>query len=144
MSLSHFINFGLLFLKLSIRHECNKQFHCDFNHVPIDIKNKRGHLITIYNVYMNTESLKKAQHNKIENVAGSVWLSLFMNGNGKCKFPSTPPSTGLSRIQHLTQKWWNFEFRNIRRCVHTAIIMEPSMWHSSAIPWKAAYGPQVK
>jgi hypothetical protein len=22
--------------------------------------------------------------------------------------------------------------------------MEPSMWHVSAIPWKAAYGPQVK
>jgi hypothetical protein len=27
---------------------------------------------------MNTESLKKAKHGKIENVAGSVWLSLFM------------------------------------------------------------------
>jgi hypothetical protein len=25
-----------------------------------------------------------------------------------------------------------------------AVIMEPSMWHVSAIPWKAAYGPQVK
>jgi hypothetical protein len=22
--------------------------------------------------------------------------------------------------------------------------MEPSMWHSLDIPWKAAYGPQVK
>jgi hypothetical protein len=22
--------------------------------------------------------------------------------------------------------------------------MEPSMWHVSAIPWKAAYGPQEK
>jgi hypothetical protein len=25
-----------------------------------------------------------------------------------------------------------------------AVIMEPSMRHVSAIPWKAAYGPQVK
>jgi hypothetical protein len=25
-----------------------------------------------------------------------------------------------------------------------AVIMEPSMWHASAIPWKVAYGPQVK
>jgi hypothetical protein len=49
------------------------------------------------------ESLKKVQHNIIENVAGSVWLSLFMDGNVKWKLPSTPPSTGLSRIQHL--KW---------------------------------------
>jgi hypothetical protein len=24
-----------------------------------------------------------------------------------------------------------------------AVIMEPSMWHVRAIPWKAAYGPQV-
>ena len=27
------------------------------------------------------------------NVAGSVWLSLFMDGIVKCKLPSTPPST---------------------------------------------------
>jgi hypothetical protein len=25
-----------------------------------------------------------------------------------------------------------------------AVIMEPSMLHVGAIPWKAAYGPQVK
>jgi hypothetical protein len=55
-----------------------------------------------------------------------------------------PSSTGLSRIQHLTRKWWNFEFRNIRGCVHTAVIIEPSMWHSSAILLKAAFSPQVK
>jgi hypothetical protein len=24
------------------------------------------------------------------------------------------------------------------------VIMEPSMWHVNVIPWKAAYGPQVK
>jgi hypothetical protein len=35
------------------------------------------------------------------------------------------------------------ELWNIRRCVHMAVIMEPSMWHISAIPWKTAYGPQV-
>jgi hypothetical protein len=87
------------------------------------------------------ESPKKAQHGKIENVAGSVWLSLFMDGTAKCKLPSTPPKTGLSRIQHLTCNWYNFEFWNIRRCVHMTVIMEPSMWHVSAIPWKAAYGP---
>ena len=37
----------------------------------------------------------------IANVAGSVLLNLFMDGSGKCKLPSTPPSPGLSRIQHL-------------------------------------------
>jgi hypothetical protein len=40
--------------------------------------------------WRKSESLKKVQHNKIENVAGSVWLSLFMDGTGKCKLPSTP------------------------------------------------------
>jgi hypothetical protein len=37
----------------------------------------------------------------------------------------------------------NFEFRNIRRCVHTAYIMELSMWHFRATPLNAVYGPQV-
>jgi hypothetical protein len=48
---------------------------------------------------------------QIENVAGSVWLSLFMDGIVKCKLPSTPPRTGLSRIQHFTWTWtiWNFQ-----------------------------------
>ena len=35
--------------------------------------------------------LKKTQHNKTENFADSVWLSLFMDGTGKCKLLSTPP-----------------------------------------------------
>jgi hypothetical protein len=51
------------------------------------------------------ESLKKAQHGNIDNVAGSVSLSLFMGGSGNNKLPSTPPSTGLSRIQHLNMNW---------------------------------------
>jgi hypothetical protein len=45
----------------------------------------------------NTETLKNAQNNKIENVAHLVCLSLFMDGTGKCKLPSTPPDNGLSR-----------------------------------------------
>ena len=35
--------------------------------------------------YRKKETLKKAQNNKIVNVAGSVWLSLFMDGSVKCK-----------------------------------------------------------
>jgi hypothetical protein len=88
-------------------------------------------------------SFLKAKHVKLENVAGTVWLTLFMDGTVKCKLSSTPPSTALSRIQHINMKWWKFEFRNIRRCVQTAGIMKPSMWHRSAIPWKAAYCPPV-
>jgi hypothetical protein len=36
------------------------------------------------------------------------------------------------------------ELRNISRCVHTAVIMEPSMWHTSAIEGRVAHSPQVK
>ena len=45
---------------------------------------------------------------RFANVAGSVRLSLLMNGSGKCK--------GLSRIQHLSIVMVNFE-----RCVHTVV-----------------------
>jgi hypothetical protein len=39
------------------------------------------------------ESLKTAQHDKIENVAGSVWLSLFMHDTGMCRLPPMLPGT---------------------------------------------------
>jgi hypothetical protein len=72
----------------------------DFLHFQLDLR----FLIYLYIAinWRKYESLKKAQHGRIENVAGSVWLSLFMDGTVKCKLPSTPGSTGLSRIQHLT------------------------------------------
>ena len=47
------------------------------------------------------EPLKKAQNNKIANVAGSVLLSLFMDGSVKCKLPSTPP---ISSFVHVHTK----------------------------------------
>ena len=37
--------------------------------------------------YRKKEPLKKAQNIKITNVAGSVWLSLFMDGSVKRKLP---------------------------------------------------------
>jgi hypothetical protein len=78
--------------------------------------------------YRKNESLTEAQNGKKnENVAGSVLLSLVMDGTVMCKLPSMLCSTDLSRIQHLNMKWQNLEFRNIRKCVHTVVIMEPSM-----------------
>jgi hypothetical protein len=44
--------------------------------------------------------LRKPKKDKIENVAGSVGLSLFMDDSVKWKLPCTHPSTGLSII-HL-------------------------------------------
>jgi hypothetical protein len=66
-----------------------------------------------------------------------------MDSTVKRKLPYTAASYGLSRIQHLNMKWLNFEFTNSLRCVHTAVIIEPPMGHSSVIPWKATFGPQV-
>ena len=56
------------------------------------------------------KKLKKVQNNKIANVAGSVWLSLFMDGSGTCKLQSTYPRSGISRIQYLNMVFVNFEF----------------------------------
>jgi hypothetical protein len=87
------------------------------------------------NIQIN-ESLTEVQQGKHVNVAGSIWLNLSMDGSYSCKLPSTPPSTGFSRI-HIKHELVNFRFFNICGCVHMAIIMEPSMWHVIAIPWKA-------
>jgi hypothetical protein len=35
-----------------------------------------------YHKIKKTQSLKKAHHVEIENIAGSVWLSLFMDVTG--------------------------------------------------------------
>jgi hypothetical protein len=43
---------------------------------------------------------KEVQNDKIENVAGSLWFSLFMDDTGKRKLSSMPNSTGLCSIQH--------------------------------------------
>ena len=34
-----------------------------------------------------------------------------MDGSGMCKLPFTPPSTGLSRIQHLNMAIINFDIK---------------------------------
>jgi hypothetical protein len=61
-------------------------------------------IMPISNKIEKKESLTEVQHGKHETVAGSVWLNLFMDGSGNCKLPSTPLSTGWSRIQHLNVK----------------------------------------
>ena len=55
--------------------------------------------------------LKKPKTTKLKNAAGSVWLSLFMDGIGKCKLPFTPPSTGLNRIDYCA--FWNLKHRQM-------------------------------
>ena len=60
--------------------------------------------------YRKNKSPKKTKTTKVQNVRVSVLLTLFMDGSGKCKPPSTPPSTGLSRLQHLNMVIVNFEF----------------------------------
>jgi hypothetical protein len=49
------------------------------------------------------ESRKNVQNDKIENDAGSVWLSLFMDVTGKLLESASYrqlPRTGISRVQH--------------------------------------------
>jgi hypothetical protein len=60
---------------------------------------------------LSTDTLIEIEKNRIpkgyrkrQNNAETIWLSLFMDGNEKCKLPSMPPITGLSRIQHFKKK----------------------------------------
>jgi hypothetical protein len=52
-----------------------------------------------------------------------------MDGTGKLKLPSTPLSTGLSRVQHV-----EILNLNICRCVHTVVILEPSIFTFHQLP----------
>jgi hypothetical protein len=45
----------------------------------------------------NSTPKERVQNDKMENVAGSVWLSLFMDGTVKCKLPRTR----LKHQQHV-------------------------------------------
>ena len=84
--------------------------------------------------------LKEAQHDKIENVADSVWLSLFIDGSGKCELPSTPTSTGLSRIQHLKMFIaGNYEFK---ASADVFIWWLSRNVTQSATQWQVAYDPK--
>ena len=71
-------------------------------------KKQLKYLKQYYKKYRKIEPLKKTQHNKTENVAGSVRLRLFMDSSDNCKLPPMPSSTGLSRIQHLNRIFANY------------------------------------
>ena len=54
------------------------------NYEDYFIVNKKWLLWNIIIIYWKKEPLKKAQNNKIANVACSVWCSLFMDSSVKC------------------------------------------------------------
>ena len=85
-------------------------------YIPINIRTK---------AFIKIQKSKRLKKSKIrlQNVAGSVGLSLFMDGSNKCNLLSIlpsplslslslslPPSSGLSRIQHLKMFIVNVEF----------------------------------
>ena len=45
---------------------------------------------------------KVAQHDKNENVAGSVWLSLFMDGSGNASYRPRPLAPGWAELNIYT------------------------------------------
>jgi hypothetical protein len=59
--------------------------------------------IIMHKIEKNKIPKERSKH-KIVNVAGSVWLCLFVDGTGKRKLPPTQTCTGLSRIQHFIIK----------------------------------------
>ena len=64
------------------------------------------------------------------------WLRQFIDRSVRCKLSSTPPSTGLRRIQHL----------NVLLLI-LILIWHPQMWPYVVIKdsmWQGAYGLQIK
>jgi hypothetical protein len=60
---------------------------------------------------------------------------LYYNNNSDFCIKTAQSDKQKRRIKHRLKqnstlehkKWYNFELRNIRRCVHMAVIMEPSI-----------------
>ena len=63
----------------------------------------------------NTEKMNPKEHRKQKNRI-CCWLGLiefFMTNSSWFKLPSTPPSTGISRNQHLTMIRDNLEIKRV-------------------------------
>ena len=66
-----------------------------------------------------------------------------MHSSGKCKLPSTPPSTGLSKIQHLMMIIANFDFLKHPQ-MYSYGGNQSSMWHQKPFHEKRRMTPKWK
>jgi hypothetical protein len=82
--------------------------------------------------------LKATEHDKYENIAGSVWLSLFMGSNGNAYYFSHRLAPGWAQLNIDTNKQYNFDSSQTMVCIWR--WMEPSMryFQINTIPCSAA------
>jgi hypothetical protein len=85
------------------------------------------------------EFQKNAQNDKIENVAGSVWLSLFMDSTGKCTLPSKPLSKNgeiLNFEMHITLNVnFNVYLQREKWSVHSIGLLKNYRWSEGCGWW---------
>jgi hypothetical protein len=51
----------------------------------------------------------KREHNKYENITGSVWLSLFMGSNGNAYYCPRRLALGWAQLNIYTNEQYNFD-----------------------------------
>jgi hypothetical protein len=54
-------------------------------------------------------TLKATEQDKYENIAGSVWLSLFMSSNGNAYYFPRRPAPGGAQLNIYTNKQYNLD-----------------------------------
>ena len=84
---------------------------------------------TVDKTQSNIRLRRKAKNYRSENVAGSISLSLFINGSDKSKVHVQTPRTNISRIQH--ENMMSIKLLTIK-------IPNTKCLHMECISWQAA------
>ena len=90
---------------------------------------------TVDKTQSNIRLRRKAKNYRSENVAGSISLSLFINGSDKSKVHVQTPRTNISRIQHenmMSIKRLTIKIPNTK-CVHMECISKCNVMTSGTI-----------
>jgi hypothetical protein len=62
-------------------------------------------------------TLKATEHHKYENIAGSVWLSLFMGSNGNLFYCPRCLAPSWAQLNIITNKQYNFDPSETKMCI---------------------------
>jgi hypothetical protein len=69
------------------------------------------------NVIDEKGTLKATEHDKYENIADSVWLSLFMGCNGNAYYCPRHLALGWAQLSIYTNKQYNFYLSQTMVCM---------------------------
>jgi hypothetical protein len=65
-------------------------------------------MLTVLILFIKDGTLNATEHDKYENIAGSVWMSLFMGSNGNAYYCPRRLAPGWAQLNIYTNKQYNF------------------------------------